>query len=87
MHLGNPGYASAYYTYVWALVIAKDLFSAFDGKNLMEPGLASRYMNTVLAAGSSKPAADLVRQFLGRPFNFTAWQNWLNRDTPAVSTQ
>jgi thimet oligopeptidase len=87
VHLGNPGYASAYYTYVWALVIAKDLFSAFDGKNLMEPGLASRYMNTVLAAGSSKPAADLVRQFLGRPFNFTAWQNWLNRDTPAVSTQ
>ena len=87
VHLGNPGYASAYYTYMWALVIAKDLFSAFDGRNLMEPGLASRYMNTVLAAGSSKPAADLVRQFLGRPFNFTAWQNWLNRDTPAVSTQ
>jgi Zn-dependent oligopeptidase len=87
VHLGNPGYASAYYTYMWALVIAKDLFSAFDGKNLLEPGLASRYMNTVLAAGSSKPAADLVRRFLGRPFNFTAWQNWLNRDTPAVSTQ
>jgi len=87
VHLGNPGYASAYYTYMWALVIAKDLFSAFDGKNLLEPGLAKRYMNTVLAAGSSKPAAELVRQFLGRPFNFTAWQNWLNRDTPAVSTQ
>ncbi|HEY7185491.1 MAG TPA: M3 family metallopeptidase [Vicinamibacterales bacterium] len=87
VHLGNPGYASSYYTYMWALVIAKDLFSAFDGKNLLEPGLARRYMNTVLAAGSSKPAAELVRQFLGRPFNFTAWQNWLNRDTPAVSTQ
>jgi thimet oligopeptidase len=87
VHLGNPGYASAYYTYMWALVIAKDLFSAFDGKYLMEPGLARRYMDTVLAAGSSRPAADLVRQFLGRPFNFTAWQNWLNRDTPAVSTQ
>jgi thimet oligopeptidase len=87
VHLGNPGYASAYYTYMWALVIAKDLFSAFDSKNLLEPGLASGYMNTVLAAGSSKPAADLVRRFLGRPFNFTAWQNWLNRDTPAVSTQ
>jgi Zn-dependent oligopeptidase len=87
VHLGNPGYASAYYTYMWALVIAKDLFSAFDGKNLLEPGLTRRYMTTVLAAGSSRPAADLVRQFLGRPFNFTAWQTWLNRDTPAVSTQ
>ena len=27
-HLG--GYSSAYYTYAWSLVIAKDLFSAFD---------------------------------------------------------
>ena len=87
VHLANPGYASAYYTYMWALVIAKDLFSAFDGKYLLEPGLARRYLDTVLAAGSSRPAADLVRQFLGRPFNFTAWQNWLNRDTPALSTQ
>jgi len=86
-HLGNPGYASAYYTYMWALVIAKDLFSAFEGKDLLQPGLARRYVTTVLAAGSSKPAAELVRQFLGRPFSFTPWQTWLNRDTPAVSTQ
>jgi thimet oligopeptidase len=87
IHIGTSNYASAYYTYMWALVIAKDLFSAFEGKDLLQPGLAVRYKNTVLAAGSSKPSAELVRQFLGRPFNFTAWQNWLNRDTPVVSTQ
>lgn len=87
VHLGNPGYASAYYTYMWALVIAKDLFSAFDGKDLLQPGLARRYMTTVFTPGSSKPAAELVKDFLGRPFNSVAWQEWLNRDTPAVSTQ
>ena len=87
VHLGNEGYASAYYTYMWSKVIAKDLFSAFDGKDLLQPGLARRYETTVLAAGSSKPAAELVRQFLGRPFNFNAWQAWLNRATPAFSTQ
>jgi thimet oligopeptidase len=87
IHVGTPAYASAYYTYMWALVIAKDLFSAFDGKDLLQPGLARRYSNTVLAAGSSKPSAELVRAFLGRPFNFTAWERWVNRETPPPSTQ
>ena len=27
------GYTSAYYTYLWSKVIAKDLFSAFDADN------------------------------------------------------
>ncbi len=29
------GYSSGYYTYMWSLVIAKDLFSAFDRDNLL----------------------------------------------------
>ena len=33
-HLG--GYTSAYYTYMWSLVIAKDLFSAFDPDDLFD---------------------------------------------------
>jgi thimet oligopeptidase len=85
-HLANPGYASAYYTYMWSLVIAKDLFSGFDARTLSAPGAARRYRETIFAPGSSKPAATLVRDFLGRPFTFAAWENWLNRETPAVST-
>jgi len=87
IHIGTPAYASAYYTYMWALVIAKDLFSAFEGKDLLQAGLARRYRDTVLAAGSSKPSAALVKDFLGRPFNFNAWERWLNRETPPVGTQ
>ena len=81
-HLANPGYASAYYTYMWSLVIAKDLFSGFDARSLSAPGAARRYRDAIFAPGSSKPAAALVGDFLGRPFNATAWEAWLNRETP-----
>jgi thimet oligopeptidase len=82
-HLANPGYASAYYTYMWSLVIAKDLLTGFDKSDLSAPGAARRYRDAVFAPGSSKPAATLVRDFLGRPFNANAWEDWLNRETPA----
>jgi thimet oligopeptidase len=77
-HIGQAGYASAYYSYMWALVIAKDLFSEFDGADLVAPGVARRYRAAVFEPGSSKPAADLVRTFLGRPFNADAWERWLS---------
>ena len=76
-HLG--GYSSAYYTYMWSLVIAKDLFSAFDPDDLFDPEVAGRYRDRVLAAGGSKDAADLVADFLGRPYTFDAYAAWLAR--------
>jgi thimet oligopeptidase len=78
-HIGQAGYASAYYTYMWSLVIAKDMFSRFDGTDLLAPGAARRYLDTVFAQGSTKPAATLVSEFLGRPFSFDAWERWLNQ--------
>jgi thimet oligopeptidase len=78
-HVGQVGYASAYYTYMWSLVIAKDMFSRFDGSDLTAPGVARRYLETVFAQGSAKPAATLVSEFLGRPFSFDAWERWLNQ--------
>jgi thimet oligopeptidase len=73
------GYSSAYYTYMWSLVIAKDLFSAFDHGNLFDAEVAHRYRDRILAAGGSKDAADLVEDFLGRPYTFDAFEEWLNR--------
>jgi len=84
-HLANPGYASAYYTYMWSLVIAKDLFTGFDRSSLATPGAARRYRDLIFSPGSSTPAAALVRDFLGRPFNANAWEDWLNRETPAAT--
>jgi thimet oligopeptidase len=75
--LRNAG-AATHYSYLWAEVIVKDLFSQFDRTNLLDPTVARRYKETVLAPGTSKPGAELVRDFLGRPYNVSAWENWLN---------
>jgi thimet oligopeptidase len=76
-HLG--GYSSAYYTYMWSLVIAKDLFSAFDPDDLFDVEVAGRYRDAILAPGGTKDAADLVADFLGRPYTFDAYAAWLAR--------
>ncbi|MGA8994504.1 MAG: M3 family metallopeptidase [Nocardioidaceae bacterium] len=74
------GYGSGYYTYMWSLVIAKDLFSAFDRGALLDPTVAHRYRDRVLAPGGSRDAADLVADFLGRAYRFDAFQAWLDHD-------
>ncbi|WP_304047416.1 M3 family metallopeptidase [Jatrophihabitans endophyticus] len=76
-HLG--GYSSAYYTYLWSLVIAKDLFGAFDPANLLDPAVSHAYRDRILKPGGSQDAADLVADFLGRPFSFDAFADWLER--------
>ncbi|HCT77572.1 MAG TPA: peptidase M3 [Micromonosporaceae bacterium] len=81
MHLSFghlDGYSAIYYTYMWSLVIAKDLFTAFDPADLLARPVADRYREKVLAAGGSAPAASLVKDFLGREHNFDAYQSWLD---------
>lgn len=74
------GYSAGYYTYMWSLVIAKDMFSAFKAQgDLMKPEAAQRYRRTVLEASGTKPAAQLVQDFLGRPYAFKAYEEWLNQ--------
>jgi thimet oligopeptidase len=74
------GYASNYYTYVLDKVIAIDFFSQFDGKNLLDGPTAMRYRSAVLEPGASKPAAQLVKDFLGRPQNMDALKTWMNQE-------
>jgi len=74
------GYSAIYYTYMWSLVIAKDLFGPFREAGLMSPEPARRYRRTILEAGGSKPAAELVKDFLGRPHAFEAYEKWLDSE-------
>ncbi|WP_258725688.1 M3 family metallopeptidase [Cellulomonas sp. NS3] len=75
-------YGSAYYTYLWSLVIAKDLRTAFtDG--LMDPEVGRRYREAILEPGGSADAAELVERFLGRPSSFAAFEAWLAEGTTA----
>jgi Zn-dependent oligopeptidase len=80
-HLANPNYASGYYGYQWSLAIAKDILSSqFDENNLLAPGPAHRLRDLVMKPGGTKPAADIIKDLLGRPFNEKAWSAWINRE-------
>jgi thimet oligopeptidase len=72
------GYSAVYYTYMWSLVIAKDMFTEFKQEGLTNPAIARKYRDTVLGASGTKPAAGLVSDFLGRPYSFKAYADWLN---------
>ena len=70
------GYGACYYTYQWSLVIARDLLSGFGG-DLLNAEAGERYRREILEPGGSRDAADLVERFLGRPFAFDAYREWL----------
>jgi thimet oligopeptidase len=72
------GYSAVYYTYMWSLVIAKDMFTEFKQDGLTNPAIARKYRDTILAASGTKPAAEMVSDFLGRPYSFKAYADWLN---------
>jgi thimet oligopeptidase len=74
------GYSAIYYTYMWSLVIAKDMFSKFERTNLFAPEIARKYRRAVLEKGGSEPADKLVESFLDRKYDFAAYQKWLDQD-------
>ena len=60
------GYAAGYYSYLWALVYADDMFSVFDKNGIMDKATGIRYRDIILANGSSRDELDMVVEFLGR---------------------
>ncbi|MGE5181173.1 MAG: M3 family metallopeptidase [Acidobacteriota bacterium] len=71
------GYSAMYYTYQWSLVIAKDLLTPFEARGLMAKDVTYAYRDKVLVPGGSRDAADLVRDFLGREYDFAAYERYL----------
>jgi thimet oligopeptidase len=74
------GYSSAYYTYLWDKVIAQDFYGVFDQANPLLGEAPMRYRKTVLEPGGSVSANDLVKNFLGRPQNTKAFQDWMREE-------
>jgi thimet oligopeptidase len=72
------GYSSVYYTYMWSLVIAKDLFTRFESVGMMNKEVAKDYRTLILEPGGSRDASDLIRDFLGREYTMDAFKKWLN---------
>jgi thimet oligopeptidase len=71
------GYSAMYYTYQWSLVIAKDLLTPFESTGLMAIDVTRSYRDKVLVPGGSRDAAELVRNFLGREYDFAAYERFL----------
>ena len=72
------GYSALYYTYMWSLVIARDLFEQFAKRGLFNTALAVHYADTVLRPGGTEDAAQLIRDFFGRDYNLDAFEKWVN---------
>ncbi|MEO6359061.1 MAG: M3 family metallopeptidase [Sphingomicrobium sp.] len=79
-HLGNSAYGAAYYTYNWSKVISDDLFTLFEKNGLRDAATARRYRELVLAPGGTRPSAELVQSFLGRPISLDAYRAKMEKD-------
>ncbi|MDZ7827170.1 MAG: M3 family metallopeptidase [Gammaproteobacteria bacterium] len=64
------GYSAIYYTYQWSLAIATDLFTRFREAGLRDRAVAAEYRKRILEPGGSRPADQLVADFLGREVRF-----------------
>jgi thimet oligopeptidase len=65
-------YAAGYYGYLWSLVVAEDLRTAFAADKL-DASVGQRYRDSVLAHGGEVAPQELLRQFLGRPTDSKAF--------------
>jgi len=63
------GYDAAYYGYLWAEIIGDDLFSRFEEEGVLSNKVGVNYKEKILRPGGTKPAQELVEEFLGRPWN------------------
>lgn len=73
------GYSAIYYTYMWSLVIVRDVLGEFQRQGMLDPTTARRFRETILEPGGSRKASELIESFLGRPYRFEALETWLNR--------
>jgi len=63
---GSDGYASGYYTYLWAEVLDTDGFELFKEKGIFDPETAASFKKNVLEAGGSEDPMQLYVKFRGR---------------------
>jgi thimet oligopeptidase len=80
------GYTSNYYTYLYDKVIALEFYAEFAKQSageLLTGPVARRYRSAVLEVGGSKPARQIVQEFLGRETSMEALRSWIGREFAA----
>ena len=62
---GSDGYASGYYTYLWAEVLDTDGFELFSEKGIFDPATARSFKENILEMGGSEDPMELFVRFRG----------------------
>ena len=65
-HTMAEGYAAALYTYKWSEMLAADAMTRFKKEGVLNPATGADYRRCILERGSSVPAMQQIRDFLGR---------------------
>jgi thimet oligopeptidase len=67
------GYDAGYYGYLWSKVFGDDMFSRFAADGVTNPDVGRAYRTEILERGGSRPATEMLEDFLGRPPNNEAF--------------
>ena len=67
------GYQGGYYGYLWSRVFAEDMAQRFKGLGMLSPEAGRYYRDKVLARGGTDDASTLIRDYLGREPDMSAY--------------
>lgn len=62
---GDDGYASGYYTYLWAQVLEADAWELFKEKGIFDAKTAASFKKNILESGDTEDAMVLFKRFRG----------------------
>ena len=62
---GDDGYASGYYTYLWAQVLEADAWELFKQKGIFDKKTAASFKKNILESGDTEDAMILFKKFRG----------------------
>lgn len=66
-------YGAKYYGYIWANILARDLFEKIKTNGLLNPKVGLEYIEKVLSRGGAQDPNELIENFLGRKPNQIAF--------------
>ncbi|MBI1948820.1 MAG: Zn-dependent oligopeptidase [Deltaproteobacteria bacterium] len=76
------GYDGGYYGYLWSEVFAADMFTRFAAEGVLNPKVGREYRDLVLARGRTVEPGVLLKDFLGREPNETAFLKMIGIAAP-----
>lgn len=72
-HLFDGGYASGYYSYMWAEIIEAQVWQIFKEGGVINPEVGKKYYDVILAQWSRKDGMEIFREFTGEEMNLKSF--------------